>query len=197
VRAAAIARVWLGAAAACAVAVLSAASEGAGGGAIGFAVIAVHGTNVRYTLSLPTAALPTTHAGRQPAGPDDEPAAETLRSLVAQGIWIAADGHACSAGIGRPVAAPQTSATLIITAEFHCPAPFRILSIRDDLADALGADYRTLAHIEVADGARSFTFSAAARETRVDLASGALAARPRPAICSLGSSACSRARHSF
>ncbi len=183
-RTAAIARAWLGAAA-CAVAVLTAASASAGSGTIGFAVVAVHDTDVRYTLSLPTAVLSATRADQQPAKPGDEPASETLRSLVARGIWIAADGHACSAGIGRAVAAPQATDTLVITAAFHCPGPPRILSIRDDLADALGADHRTLTHIEAADGARSFTFTAAAREARVDLVSGVLAARP-PSYLQLG-----------
>jgi hypothetical protein len=154
-------------------------------GTLGFAVVAVHGTNVRYTLSLPTAALSATRPGEQPASADDEPPPERLRSLVAREIWIAADGHACSPGIGRAVAAPQAPGTLVITAQFQCPAPPRILSIRDDLADALGADHRTLAQIEVAGGARSFTFTTLQREARVDLVSGVLAARP-PSYLQLG-----------
>lgn len=148
------------------------------GGTIGFAVVSVQGTSVRYTLSLPAAALSAARAGEQTAGPRDEQAAEMLRSLVAQAIWVSADGHACHAGIGAAVPAPQATGTLVITAEFECPAPPRILSIRDDLVDTLGAEHRTLAHIEVAGGARSFTFTAAAREARVDLVTGVLAARP-------------------
>lgn len=133
-------------------------------GTTGFARITVHGQTVRYSLTLSGETLAAGRAG----GNADILA---LADLVARKVAIAADGRACAPtpGTVQPPTADRAAALVIV--DYACAAPVRELEVRDDLFDALGGDYHTLAHFErsAADTGRGeqFMFEPDRRVTRV------------------------------
>lgn len=157
-------------------------------GTTGFARITVHGQTVRYSLTLSgetLAALPGLAAAARPGAIQDPGA---LADLVARKIAIAADGRACAPtpGTVQPPTADRSTAVVIV--DYACAAPVRELSVRDDLFDALGGDYHTLAHFErsAADAGRGeqFVFEPDRRATTVRMSP--TDAQPTPARSGLG-----------
>ena len=143
------------------------------GGSNGYAAIAVDGASVRYTLTLWPAVLPPEIAqGIRDARAGDTAARDRLLAVLREKVALTAQGRRCVAGAGsaRPGTAEGESLTLAV--EFACGAPVRELVIRDDLFDALGADYHTLARIDGLGATAQFAFQPDARETRATAEGG-------------------------
>ena len=137
------------------------------GGSNGYAVVTVDNVRVWYQLTLWPAALPPVLAeqiGRARKG--DEASREALIGLVRHKITLRADGLPCQSGAGR-VEPPTSAESLTLVVVFTCGVRVRDLEIRDDLFDALGADYHTLARIDAQGVSAQFAFTPDARETRV------------------------------
>ena len=166
-------------------AALPAASQESGNESVGFAVVAIRGATVRYTLSLPGSVPRAPAVEGSTVQSRDDRDSQRLLALVERAITVAGDGQACAASGGRSAEPAQPVAGFAIALEYRCPAPPRVLSIRDDLFDTLGTGHRDLAHIELAEGTRAFTFTADTREMRVDLATGNVGAQP-PSYLLLG-----------
>ncbi|MCI0546992.1 MAG: HupE/UreJ family protein [Candidatus Rokubacteria bacterium] len=144
------------------------------GGSTGYASIAVDGATIRYTLTLWPAGLPPAVAEDiRLARSGDASSRDRLLGHVREKVVVSAQGQRCAPGPGRagPPAPDAESITLVV--DFACAEVVRALAVRDDLFDALGADYHTLARIDAPDGSRPFAFTPETREARVQLGSGA------------------------
>ena len=117
------------------------------GDATGFASITIREAIVSYTLT-PTAAAPV------------DPA--VLAQLLHDQLSVTADGKRC-----LPAAASG------LTVVFTCPSKPAQLSLRDDLADTLGAAHHVIALVTWAGGSESFSFAAQSRQMSIKLASPA------------------------
>ena len=140
------------------------------GGSNGYATVTIGGDHVRYGLTLWPAALPPAVAEQiERARGGDAASRAALAGLVRDKVTLTAQGHRCVAGRGSvsPPAAGSASLTLVV--DFACGDEVRALTIRDDLFDALGSDYHTLARIEGGGVSTQFAFTPEARETRVAL----------------------------
>jgi HupE / UreJ protein len=143
------------------------------GGSTGYAVITVGRDSVRYSLTLWPAALPPSVAEpleRARAG--DGPSRDHLLDIVRGKVTLLAQGRRCEAGSGAlaPLSSPE-SLTLVV--DFACGAEVRDLTIRDDLFDAFGSDYHTLARIDAREQTTQFAFNPETRETRLALVAAA------------------------
>jgi len=140
------------------------------GGSNGYAAIEVEEARVRYTLTLWPASVPAAMtealrlAGAGP-GPDRERFVGWIRDKVAG----AAEGHRCAAASPAATANAGPAGGAAFTVDYACPGEIRELLIRDDLCDALGADYHTLARIDAGGVTTQFAFGTESREARVDL----------------------------
>lgn len=138
------------------------------GGTTGFATVAVEGQTVRYVLTLSLDTLQAVKGGvaeRAPFTTDYD----ALAGLVARHVAVAADGSACAALPG-PVQPPSPERpNVVITVHYACQAAVRVLSLRDDLFDALGRDHHTLANLEWPEGREQLVFDPDHREARVTL----------------------------
>jgi hypothetical protein len=142
------------------------------GGSNGYAVIAVDGDRIRYTLTLWPATLPEPVAARLArARAGDPPGREELFGLVRDKVTLVARGRRCEAGTGSVAAAGGTE-SLTLAVEFTCTASVEVLEIRDDLFDVLGADYHTLARIDSGGRSVPLAFTPESREARVSLDGG-------------------------
>jgi hypothetical protein len=142
------------------------------GGTNGYATITVGRDGVRYSLMLWPAALPTDVATRiERAGAGDATSRAMLLATLGAKVTMSADGRRCTPGPGT-TPTPVVADSLTLIADFACHGAFRELVIRDDLFDALGADYHTLARIEARGTVTQFAFTPDARETRVTLGTG-------------------------
>src|SRR4051794_8475735 len=83
------------------------------------------------------------HLARPGLAPDYAP----LLKTVEQGIHVRADGALCEAAPGTVTAPPTEGANAAVVLNFACAAPPKELAVRDDLFDALGADYHTIGNI--------------------------------------------------
>ena len=143
------------------------------GGSTGYASVTVHRSTVRYSLTLPTAALPsqmaedlrlTRRGGIQ--------ARERLLDVLRQKIGLGGDGSRCEPGPGT-VETTFEAITVSILVDFACPAGPRSLKIRDDIFDVLGVDHHTLMKVEWSGGTRQFVLEPAAREVELTVGAGA------------------------
>jgi len=140
------------------------------GGANGYATITIGGDGVRYSLTLWPAPLPAAVAAQiRRAGAGETAARDALLGIVRGKITVMAQGRRCLATNGAlsPPSSAAESVTLVV--DFACERAVRELLIRDDLFDALGADYHTLARIDGPGASTQFAFTPDARETRVTL----------------------------
>jgi hydrogenase/urease accessory protein HupE len=130
--------------------------------------VSIHGGTVRLTLTLGIDALGAA------IGPDfGRPSYDALASLVAQKVAIFADGGKCEP-VPFAVSPPSPDrASVVIVVDYACPDKPHELRMRDNLSDALGPDYHTLANIEAAGGARQFVLEPDQREARVAVAASA------------------------
>ena len=140
------------------------------GGSTGYASITVHHSTVRYTVTLPTAALtsPMAEDLRLAQGGSVQ-ARERLLDVIRRAIGLRADGTRCEPGPGvvEPSAFDAPSFTMLV--DFACPAGLRELDVRDDIFDVLGRDHHTLTKVEWPGATRQFAFEAGAREARFSI----------------------------
>src|SRR5690242_13965041 len=143
------------------------------GGTTGLATIVVSGQTVQYNLQLPSATITpqladSMHLGQPGVAADYTP----LLAVVSQKIEIRADDSACAAVPGAVTPPPAQGGNVAIVVNFACAAPPKAITVRDNLFDALGVDYHTIANFVWAHGSQQFVFMPDARETRIAVASG-------------------------
>ena len=136
------------------------------GGSTGYAVLAIDGATISYTLTLWPATLPRPASDELRRARDGDAAMRerwiaTLRSTLV----LVADGRRCDAGPKSSVRPAGDPVTFVI--EFACPAPVRDVLIRDDVFDVLGADHHTLARVDASGRTSQLALAADAREARV------------------------------
>jgi len=134
------------------------------GGTTGFASVALSGHTVRYSVTLhdipPGALAEQMRLGRPGVAPDYRPLIEAIREK----IRLASDGTACAPSGGQLLAPSADSISVTGTVDFSCAGEVRELSIRDDMADVLGASHHTLTLLVGPEGSDQFTFEAETRE---------------------------------
>jgi hypothetical protein len=142
------------------------------GGSNGYAAISVQADKVRYSLTLWPAALPAPVAHqitRARAG--DVASRDELIAFVRDKVTLIVQGQRCQAGTGAELPPNPNTDSLTLVVNFACPGVVRTLLIRDDLFDVLGADYHTLARIDLPARTAQFAFSPESREATVTLES--------------------------
>src|SRR5437870_12656099 len=140
------------------------------GGSTGYASVSVHRSTVRYSLTLPTAVLPSQLAeDLRLAQRGSVQARERLLDVLRQRIELRGNGTRCEPGPGAvDLPAPEaTSVSMLV--DFACPTGLRSLEIRDDIFDVLGGDHHTLAKLEWSGGTRQFAFEPTDRQARFSL----------------------------
>lgn len=134
------------------------------GGITGFASVAVSADTVRYSLTLqdipPGALAERMHLGQPGVAPDYQPLLEVIREK----IRLANDGAACAPSAGHLLLPSVDSISVTGTVDFTCAGEVRELTIRDDMADVLGASHHTLTLLVGPGGSGQFTFEAEMRE---------------------------------
>jgi hypothetical protein len=141
-------------------------------GSTGYASVTVHRSTVRYSVTLPTGALPSEMAEDLRLTQAGSPQArDRLLDVIRHRIALRGDGTRCEPGPGvvQPSAFDATSYTMLV--DFACPSGLRTLEIRDDIFDVLGSDHHTLTKVEWAGQTRQFVFEPSARETRLGVES--------------------------
>jgi hypothetical protein len=156
------------------------------GGLTGFATITISGKMVRYNLTMseipPGALAEQMHLGQPGVAPDYRP----LIVAISEKIHLIADGSACTASEGRIEPPKASSISITGTVDFTCSDSVRKLTIRDDMSDVMGPAQHTLAAIGWAGGSQQFAFGSDARETSVEIAAEAQAARGAGSFFPLG-----------
>jgi len=157
------------------------------GGHTGYASIVVDGAQVRYRLQLSAVAFPPALADRMKLGrggplPDLEP----LLDVVRTGVKLDNAGTPCEAGPGAVIPPPPDVANVTVVVDYVCTQPLAELNIRDDLSDALGSDYRTLARVEWPSGNAQFAFQPDDRQMQVKIGAPQSGARGAASFFSLG-----------
>jgi hypothetical protein len=143
------------------------------GGSTGYASVTVHRSTVRYSVTLPTAALTSTMAeDLRLAQTGSAQAGERLLDVLRRTLTLQGNGVRCEPGPGRvePSAVDAPGFTMFV--DFACPPGLQVLEVRDDIFDVLGANHHTLAKVEWPGGTRQFAFEPAAREARFALGGG-------------------------
>jgi hypothetical protein len=147
------------------------------GGSTGYASIAIDRGGIRYSLTLWPAALPPAVAEEiQRARAGDVISRDRLLGSIRDKVALTAQGRRCQAGPGSVLPSTPSVESLTLVVDFTCADPVHDLAIRDDLVDAFGTDYHTLARIAAPDGVRQFAFTPETRETRIRLNGAAGAA---------------------
>lgn len=159
---------WLGAAI---LAAGAAAAWAHAGGSTGYASIAISRSTVRYSLTLPTSALPSAMAEElRLSQTGSEQNSEKLLDVIRQKVVLRAGGTRCEPGPGlvEPSAFDATSFTMLV--DFACGKPPRQLTVEDDIFDVMGPNHHTLAKIEWPGGTQEFAFTPDTRVARVTVA---------------------------
>ncbi len=137
------------------------------GGSTGYASITISRSTVRYSVTLPTSALPSDMAEdlrlvQTGSGQNREKLLDVLRTQVI----LHANGTRCEPGPGvvLPSAFDATSFTMLV--DFACGSLVRDLVVRDNIFDVLGPNHHTLAKIEAPGGVQQFAFAPDGREAR-------------------------------
>jgi hypothetical protein len=140
------------------------------GGSNGYAAVSVRRDTVRYSLTLWPATLPAPLAHRIGlARTGDAASRDELIGFIRDKIRLAADGRRCEPGAGTALPPNPGTDSLTLVVEFTCGRLGRALGIRDDLVDVLGADYHTLARIDLPARTAQFAFGHESREATVTL----------------------------
>src|SRR5262245_40604108 len=143
------------------------------GGSTGYASVTVHRSTVRYSLTLPTTALPTQMAeDLRLTQRGSIQARERLLNVLRQNIGLRGDGSRCEPGPGAVEMAFEAT-TVSMLLDFACPLGPRSLTIRDDIFDVFGVDHHTLMKVEWSGGIRRFVLEPAAREAGLTVGAGA------------------------
>jgi HupE / UreJ protein len=157
------------------------------GGTTGYATITISRSTVRYSVTLPTAALPsdlaeTLRLAQDGSGQSREKLLDVLRARIV----LHADGTRCEPGPGRvlPLTFDATSFTMLV--DFACGSLVRELTVQDDVFDVLGPDHHTLAKLEAPGGIQQFAFALDTRQARFAVGEPGNAARSTGSFFVLG-----------
>ena len=143
------------------------------GGSNGYASIAVARARIRYSLTLWPATLPASVAEQITRARAEDPASrDRLLAFIRDKVSLAAQGQRCEPDAGSALPPNPATDSLTLIVDFACPGAVRTLVIRDDLFDVLGADYHTLARIDLPGRTVQFAFTPESRETRLTLEGG-------------------------
>jgi hypothetical protein len=156
------------------------------GGMTGFATITIDGKLVRYNLTLseipPSPLADQMHLGQSGVAPDYRP----LVTTIGERIRISADGAPCAASQGNVIPPAGASLSYTATVDFKCAADVHVMTIRDDMSDAIGPTQHTLAAIMWTGGSQQFAFGSDARETTVKVSEPAKASQGAGSFFPLG-----------
>lgn len=148
-------------------------------GTMGYATVSLHGGTVRYSLTLGVDALA---AAGSMAAPDARlplrDGYSALSALVARKVTIFADEGKCEPVPGTVTPPSPDRANVVVIVDYACPGTLRELMLRDDLSDALGRDYHTLARIDAVGGAQQYVLEPDQREARAVVAAPAEGGAP-------------------
>lgn len=140
------------------------------GGSNGYASIAVGRAGIRYSLTLWPATLPTAVADQiTRARAEDAASRDRLLGFIRDKVTLVAQGQRCEPGTGAVLPPNPATDSLTLIVDFACAGAVKALLVRDDLFDVLGADYHTLARIDLPGRTMQFAFTPESRETRVTL----------------------------
>lgn len=149
------------------------------GGSTGYASITISRSTVRYSVTLPTAALPSDLAeALRLAQTGSQQNREKLLDVLRTRIVLRANGTRCEPGPGQVLPSAFDATTFTMLVDFACGSAARELVVRDDIFDVLGPSHHTLAKIEAPNGTQQFAFAPDSREARFavgDRGSGARA----------------------
>jgi len=144
------------------------------GGSTGYAALVVSRGAVRYSLTLPTATLPTDLAEAlrlaQAGSPRDR---EALLDVIRNHVVLRANGTRCEPGPGEVLPAGPDAATFGMRVDFACGNTVRDLVVQDNVFDVLGVDHHTLLKLEAASGTQEAALTPDRREARFVLDTGA------------------------
>jgi HupE/UreJ protein len=157
------------------------------GGSTGYASIRVDRGTVRYSVTLPTAALPSDLAeALRVAQTGSQQNREKLLDVLRRQIVLRANGTRCEPGPGQvlPSAFDATSFTMLV--DFACGSAVRELVVQDNIFDALGPNHHTLAKLEAPNGTQQFAFAPDSREARFVVADRGSGARATGSFFMLG-----------
>ena len=146
------------------------------GGSTGYAALVVNRGTVRYSLTLPTATLPTDLAEglrlAQAGSPRDR---EALLDVIRNHVVLRANGARCEPGPGELLPAGADAASVGIRVDFACGNMVRELVVQDNVFDMLGADHHTLLKLEATSGTQEAALTPDRREARFVLDTDAVA----------------------
>jgi hypothetical protein len=158
-----------------------------GGGTTGYASITVSRSTVRYSLTLPTAALPSELAEAfRLATTGSQAGGEKLLGVIRSQIVLRANGVRCESGPGEVLRSTLETPSFTMRVDFACAGPVRELVVQDNIFDVLGADHHTLAKIETPGGTQQFAFAPDTREARFAIEGGEDVARSTGSFVLLG-----------
>jgi HupE/UreJ protein len=141
------------------------------GGTTGYASITISRSTVRYSVALPTAALPSDLAETlRLAQTGSQPNRDKLLDVLREHIVLRANGTRCEPGPGQvaPSAFDAPSVTMLV--DFACGSVPRELVVQDNTFDVLGPGHHTLAKVEAPSGTEQFAFAPDNREARFAIA---------------------------
>ena len=134
------------------------------GGTTGFASVAISGHTVRYSLTLhdipPGPLAEQMQLGQPGVTPDYRP----LLEAIGEKIRLGNEGAACAPAGSHLLAPSADSISVTGTVDFNCAGEVRELTVRDDMADVLGASHHTITLLLGPGGSAQFTFEAQMRE---------------------------------
>ncbi len=144
-----------------------------GGGSTGYASITVSRSTVRYSLTLPTAVLPSALAETfRLASTGRAASRDELLGMIRSQIVLHANGVRCEPGPGEVLRASPDVPSFTMQVDFACPSGLRELVVQDNTFDLLGADHHTLAKVETPSGVQQFAFAPDTRQARFTIQGG-------------------------
>lgn len=140
------------------------------GATLGFATVEIDGPSVEYSLSVSATSVSPELAAAMGAGPETFPTSlDPLRQAVRDKVKVSSAGAACQPGEVSASRAKPDRQDILLRVSFRCSAAIAAVTLRDDLSDAMGPTYHTLAHITAGGRSQQFSFGPDARETTVSV----------------------------
>ena len=119
------------------------------GGTSGYASITLSRSTVRYSVTLPTAALPSDLAeALRLAQMGSQQNRDKLLDVLRRQIILRANGTRCEPGPGQVVPSAFDATSFTMYLDFACGSTVRDLVVEDNIFDVLGPDHHTLAKVD-------------------------------------------------
>jgi len=157
------------------------------GGSTGYASITISRSTIRYSVTLPTSALPSAMAeALRLSQLGSEQNREKLLDVLRTQVILHANGTRCEPGPGQVLSSAFDATSFTMLVDFACGSLVRDLVVRDNIFDVLGPNHHTLAKIEVPGGTEQFAFEPSRREARFAVGGRAGAGRGTGSFFGLG-----------